>query len=758
MSNLIGRFETLAELAESSFSTVYKALDSESQQTVALKVVRLDRVKDRAGLIRQVFAEADQAKPLNSPNIAALYGVGDEGDLLLAAAEYVNGNSIATMLRRGDGFSVWDFQDIARQVCHALDHAQVHRVAHRSLEPAKIMVQWDGLVKVLGFGISAMGTHSTGATGVSDALYYMSPEQVREEGCDLRSAIFSLGAVLYEMATDRRPFTGETADQVRQAILAGSPVPPLELKPKLQRGLSDFIMQALAERPNERFQSGQELVRALEQARAGETPSAFSSASIAGAAAPRQKARAKAASAAAQSGMQDVSRPQLLGSSSPGIRDQVTPKFAIDPLVAESEDAAPTTKTFSDVTELPPLKESSVGLPAPASAEEELERAIPGALSLLRETPEKPKPEGRELAAKAMAELRRTPPRLYLFAMAASAAIIALIVGGIALRNYLEDRAEAGPGVRPLVGAQSDSAPARAAAVLPAPQAQAPTPPQAQAPAPPQAPAEFQDKNQQEVAPPVVRPHAQARKIRSRQSPTGAPAAELAVDSNPAGADILFDGSQLCQSPCRLTGITPGQHTISASKSGFSSVTRNVSLSAGADETVSLELKRLSASLSVASTPAGAVILIDGKDSGKLTPSEFSFDTAGTHMITLRRSQYLEESSSVTVEPGQTSNVNLTLRHLGETEDIRPAGGRLKKVLGREDTSGMGTVSVRTQPKGAQILVNNRALDKTSPFDFNLNPGTYVIDITKAGYRNVHRVIMLQEQEKLVIQETLLPE
>src|SRR5438045_2770788 len=177
MSEKIGRFEIISQLAQSPLATVHKALDTESQQTVALKVVRLDQVKDRATLLKQTFEEADQAKPLSSHNIAALYGSGDEGDLLLAAAEYVQGNSVATTLARHEGFSIWDLQDIARQVCQALDHAQGHNVVHQSLEPAKIMVQWDGLVKVLGFGISSMNATSAAARGAAEVMHYFSPEQ-----------------------------------------------------------------------------------------------------------------------------------------------------------------------------------------------------------------------------------------------------------------------------------------------------------------------------------------------------------------------------------------------------------------------------------------------------------------------------------------------------------------------------------------------------------------------------------------------------
>src|SRR5713226_875343 len=199
MSNKIGRFEIVSQLAQSPFATVHKALDTETQQTVALKVVRLEQVKDSADRLKRVFEEADQAKPLNSHNIAALYGVGDEDGVLIAASEYVQGNSVATTLARKDGFSIWDLQDIVRQVCQALDHAQGHHVLHQSLEPAKIMVQWDGLVKVLGFGISAMSASVTDSAGVPETLHYAAPEKLRGETCDHRSALFSLGAIIYEM-------------------------------------------------------------------------------------------------------------------------------------------------------------------------------------------------------------------------------------------------------------------------------------------------------------------------------------------------------------------------------------------------------------------------------------------------------------------------------------------------------------------------------------------------------------------------------
>jgi serine/threonine protein kinase len=116
--------------------------------------------------------------------------------------EYIQGNSIATMLARKEGFTIWDLLDIGRQLCSGLDHAKSHNIVHYSLEPAKIMCGWDGTVKLLGYGISSVGKFAhLVPEGVPASLYYMSPEQVQGQEMDSRSNLFSLGAMFYEMVT-----------------------------------------------------------------------------------------------------------------------------------------------------------------------------------------------------------------------------------------------------------------------------------------------------------------------------------------------------------------------------------------------------------------------------------------------------------------------------------------------------------------------------------------------------------------------------
>jgi len=763
MPTKIGRFEIQGQLSRSAFATVYKALDTETKQIIALKVVALNNLADRDDLVKTVFEEADRSKPLNSHNIAVLYGVGDEEGQLLAGAEYVQGNSVATTLARKDGFSIWDLQDIARQICQALDHAQVHKVVHHSLEPAKIMVQWDGMVKVLGFGISSMNALAAVSTGVPEVLHYTSPEQLRGEACDHRSALFSLGAILYEMATERKAFAGETAEQIRSAVLDTVPPLPHRLKANLSPALSALIMKAISKSPDNRFQSGQELVRELEQCNASVTKVAPPAAAVkpkvqaAGAAGGLGVKLAPKPSVPAQSGM--TAKPGPAAKPTPQVSASAAapatakpaskPTFSVDPMMAEPDEAgaAVAKASFSDLAELPPLKEAFVPSISPEPATEDLPPMLPPLPG--KKVVEKQSIPVREVAQKAIAELRKTPPKLYLYGAGAAALLIVIIVSAMAMHNYLADH-------------DGDTSGAAVAPAKTAPPKQVTPPPVAETQAPPQ--------TQPEITPPPTQPEPTLTVEEQPQTPqpnrrgrtkpqAAAPVlAQVTVSSVPPGAQITFDGSPLCQSPCTLTDIAPGQHVVAATKAGFNSQSRTVHLKAGTS-TVALQLNAVAATtLMVSSTPTGGAIVIDGRDTGRLTPTLFSFDRPGAHTVVVKRSGYLEETSTVNVQSGQAANANVTLKRLGETEDIRSAGGKFKKVFGRGESASMGIVSVKTQPKGAQIMVNNRTLDKTAPFDFYLNPGTYEINISMSGYRTLHRVINVEQGEKVAIEESLTPQ
>src|SRR5580700_2073173 len=185
MSTKIGHFEILSELAKSATGAVYKANDPQTSQTIALKAIQLSAFGDRAGELEQCLAtEAETTKVLSHSNVTPVFGAGVIDGQFCAAMEYIQGNSIATMLARKEGFSIWDLLDIGRQVCGGLDHTNSHNVFHFSLEPAKIMCGWDSTVRILGYGVSSVGKFTAHMPGVPSILHYMSPEQVRGESID----------------------------------------------------------------------------------------------------------------------------------------------------------------------------------------------------------------------------------------------------------------------------------------------------------------------------------------------------------------------------------------------------------------------------------------------------------------------------------------------------------------------------------------------------------------------------------------------
>jgi eukaryotic-like serine/threonine-protein kinase len=763
MSNKIGRFEILSEITRSETGAVYKVSDPESGQTVALKTLQLQMLGDQAGMsVQRILQEAAGSRALGSHNIAQLFGAEEIDGQFCAAMEYVQGNSVATMLSRKEGFSIWDLQDITRQACQGLDHAHSHNVVHYSLEPAKIMVAWDGTVKLLSFGISSMGSFGWQAAGKpSDVLYYMSPEQIRGEPIDARSNLFSLGAILYEMVTDQKAFPGENADRVSEQILKQMPPPPDQLNRKLQPALSQVIMKALAKAPGARFQNGQELVNALENCKSAATSTSATKKSSEAAsqpgAAPSETPPMKKSAAAgvgtvsveatsthstvAPKRQADASVPAAHLSATVAEPPQKTAStFRVDPMMDQGSKAGATPVSFSDVTELPPLKEEYVA--SPPQTHEAVEPVPEAALRKIE--PAKPKLPTRQVAKKAVSEIKKTPPKLFIYSIGGAAAVILLVITIIALRIHSDNSGEEGSST-----VSTTSKPA--ASVLSAEPASPSTATQSAAALRAAAPEHIADETRQIS----VRPKYKSRKPVAPAAPVIVPG-QLTVNSTPEGAEIYVDDRTDANwvTPFNMTGLMPGAHTVRVSKPGYSSETRTIEVASNSKSFLVVQLAQVSATAIVSSEPAGAAVFMDGKDTGRATPVQLSVDKPGTHTFTLKKQGYLEENTTATLQSAQTFRFSPKLKALGTTDDIK-IGGKFKKLFGGGDTSGMVGVNVKTQPKGAQIAVNNRIVDKPSPVEFYLNPGTYVVDITMSGYQKVHRVIEIQKGNKVAIDETL---
>ena len=815
MPTNIGRFEILNELSKSSTGIVYKANDPESGQTIALKAVQLSAFGDgSAALEAALHQEFEKVKALNSPNLLTISSADLIDGQFCAAMEYVQGNSIATMLARKEGFSIWDLLDIGRQLTGGLDYASSQHIVHYSLEPSKIMCGWDGTVKIMSFGVSSVGNfvqHIAGAP--SSVLHYMSPEQLRGEAMDGRSNLFSLGAMLYEMVTERKAFDREDAASLRESILESTPVAPSHVNVKVHPLLSDLIMKALAKDPAERYQNGRELLNDLEKcketkpaAKKAEAPkgtvvtdkakTAAVQAKFVGtsAAAPvsSQASPAKAvvppapklhtpkvsAAAAGITGRSSHSATPSLphepadltepsASMSSAVADEPTvetfepqtapaaPKIAVDPLMAGGPPAAGPSTSFSEISELPPLKEVYVAPPPPPPAEEEAPAAAAVAPVIPRIRPkvaEKPKIQPREVAGKAIKEIKGVPPKLMLYSI--GGAVVLILVIGLGVMLYIH-------------GLNSDSDSGARATAATAAQAQPSAQPAQQQPAPQPdaAPADVTAQPQDqptEIAEPESSTPQPAARARSRAGNKKKVVAavipgQLTIDSVPQGAQIQLDGATdpTWVTPVVLSNIQPGSHSITLSKSGFGSDTRSVDVASGAHASAIIHLSQLAATLVVKSEPAGASIYIDGHDAGAKTPAQINVGK-GQHVVLVRLSGYLDETMNAQFVLGQTFNFSPTLRALGNADSIRTVG-KMSKLFGKGGQAGQATLVIHTQPKGAEIAVNKHMLEKNSPVDVMLDPGTYEVDITLTGYAPVHKVITAEKGNKMVIDEVLQP-
>jgi hypothetical protein len=233
---------------------------------------------------------------------------------------------------------------------------------------------------------------------------------------------------------------------------------------------------------------------------------------------------------------------------------------------------------------------------------------------------------------------------------------------------------------------------------------------------------------------------------------------QMVIDSTPQGAQVQIDGKTdpSWVTPLTLSGLAAGQHSVTFSKPGYSTDTRTVAVRSGSKASVAGRLTQTVATLVVTSNPAGANIYVDGRNTGKLTPAQVSVEK-GQHVILVRKSGFIDDTTNAQFVLGQTITFSPALRPLGNVDDIRTVG-KMKKLFGGKEAQGMGTVSIKTQPRGAQIAVNQHVLEKESPVDIMLDPGNYIVDITISGYAPIHKIITVERGGKAVIDETFRPQ
>jgi len=263
----IGSYQILEKLGEGGMGVVYKALDLSLDRLVALKALSSD-LAHNPELEQRFRTEARAQARLNHVNLATIHAFLVEQGCAWMVMEFIDGETIASMIQRRGPIPDQDSLPVFRQALLGLGYAHRMGIVHRDIKPGNIMVNRQGIVKVMDFGIARVvadrGITRTGSHMGTAA--YMSPEQVTNQPIDARSDIYALGVTLYEMLAGRVPFEGTSDFKVMTDHVSSPPPPPTLFYPHIPAGLVQVVLKALEKNPADRFQTTEEFGAALEQA------------------------------------------------------------------------------------------------------------------------------------------------------------------------------------------------------------------------------------------------------------------------------------------------------------------------------------------------------------------------------------------------------------------------------------------------------------------------------------------------------------
>jgi len=263
----VGRYEILSVLGKGSMGLVYKAQDPKINRLVAIKTIRFSDEFEE-DLIQEIkerfFREAEIAGQLSHPSIVTIHDVGEDGDLTYMAMEFLEGEDLDKFITKGNLLSFRRVLDVIAKIADALDYAHKANVIHRDIKPANVMLLKNGNIKVTDFGIAKAISSSRTKTGVIlGTPNYMSPEQIMGQKIDLRSDIFSVGVLFYQLITGELPFHGDNLSGLLYQITQIKHPSPRSYNPKIPGICEQILDKALAKDPNKRFRNAGEMARVI---------------------------------------------------------------------------------------------------------------------------------------------------------------------------------------------------------------------------------------------------------------------------------------------------------------------------------------------------------------------------------------------------------------------------------------------------------------------------------------------------------------
>lgn len=253
-----GRYKIIEKVGGGGMADVYKAEDQVLGRTVALKILHKQFASDE-GFLERFRREAQAAAKLTHPNIVSIYDVGEEGGVHFIVMEFVHGMTLKKLIQKDAPMSTEKVVHVSMQIAKAMEFAHEHEIIHRDIKPQNVIITDNGEIKVTDFGIARAGATSTMTrTGaVMGTAHYISPEQAQGNIVGPTTDIYSLGVVMYEMATGELPFRGENPVSVALKHINDTPMPPRSVFGDIPISLEAVIIKSMAKNPNERYRSAE---------------------------------------------------------------------------------------------------------------------------------------------------------------------------------------------------------------------------------------------------------------------------------------------------------------------------------------------------------------------------------------------------------------------------------------------------------------------------------------------------------------------
>jgi serine/threonine protein kinase len=669
------RLELVSSLGRGSVGEVHKARSPQNNRTAALRKFDIPQwLEDSDALMKQILDEARAASALQHPNIARLYTCGYKEFSVFMTAEFVEGKTLREILaaRTPD---LNEAMSLGKQLLAALDYANEKGVFHNFLNTSNVKLLPDGSLKLLDFGLLRDKNilTPTPAKKLEDQPY-LSPEQVNNRRSDRAANLFSASTILYELFTTRNPFAGKHLGEVDRAITDANPHPPHVANSRVPEAVSRALMKGLSRNPADRYQTGAQMLAALE-------------------AAMKDPRNATAATSKPATG------------KFPAME---TGSFNIAPATGKFQ--AMETGSFA-------VKQPTAKAPAVTTAPATVHRNSGAAPTARR--PAAPASQWKVIGA-----------------------VVACLVVLAALAMMFQRR----PSDLPVEREAAQNSDGVAKQALPFAHKKSQDLSSSQDSEPRGHSARSSSRTTE------YRPHVpQAMTAPAPSAPTDG---QLSIGSLPIGATVQIEGqSGDWQTPQTIGPLAPGQYKVTISKPGFSSETRIVQISAGGRTPVNVTLTAIKGWITIAGSPSGATVFVDGKDTGKVTPAQLMLDPA-THNVMLRKAGYLAASTDLKLAAGQAISYSPSLMVAGRTDNIRILNGG-KMFGGRPAQSGLARIEIKSEPKGAQVVVNGTPLQKTTPVEIQVDTGSYDITLQKDGYKAVHESAIVGPDDHVRIDKSL---